>query len=134
MRCSLGYFHFNRKGNSMITFIWYPKCSTCKKAKDWLEKNHITYKERHIVENHPNLEELRLWYSSNLYELKKYFNTSGNLYKEMNLKEKLPKMSEEEQLKLLSTNGMLVRRPIIISKKGILIGFKEKEWTEFFSK
>lgn len=116
----------------MITFIWYPKCSTCKKAKDWLDKHHITYIERHIVEENPDLEELRLWHSNSSYELKKFFNTSGNLYKEMNLKEKLPTMTENEQLKLLSTNGMLVRRPLIITEEGILIGFKEKEWNEFF--
>lgn len=116
----------------MITFIWYPKCSTCKKAKEWLEEHHITYVERHIVENPPTFEELSLWYQNNVYELKRFFNTSGNLYKEMNLKDKLPKMTEEEQLKLLSTSGMLVRRPLVIAEQGILIGFKEKEWDEFF--
>ena len=134
MYCSLDYFYFNGKGNHMITFIWYPKCSTCKKAKDWLDKHHITYVERHIVKNHPNLEELRLWIFNNSYKVKQFFNTSGILYREMNLKEKLSNMTEDEQLELLSTNGMLVRRPLIISERGILIGFKEKEWNDFFSK
>ena len=118
----------------MITLILYPKCSTCQKAKEWLKKHDIVFTERHIVENRPNLEELRLWYRNNSYELKRFFNTSGNLYKEMNLKDKLPEMSEEDQLELLSTNGMLVRRPLVIAENGILIGFKEKEWDEFFSK
>lgn len=118
----------------MITFIWYPKCSTCKKAKEWLEKHHIVYKERHIVENHPTFEELYLWYHDNSYSLKKFFNTSGNLYKELKLKDRLSNMTEQEQLELLSTNGMLVRRPIVVTERGILIGFHEKEWTEFFSK
>lgn len=118
----------------MITFIWYPKCSTCQKAKKWLDQNHIAYIERHIVENRPTLEELCSWYQDNSYPLKKFFNTSGNLYKEMNLKEKLLKITEQEQLELLSTNGMLVRRPIVVTEKGILIGFREQEWLDFFSK
>lgn len=118
----------------MITFIWYPKCSTCKKAKAWLDLNHIIYQERHMVEQHPSKEELKFWYQHNQYPLKQFFNTSGNMYKEMNLKEKLKTMPEEDQLTLLGTNGMLVRRPLIVSERGILIGFKEELWKEFFSK
>ena len=116
----------------MITFIWYPKCSTCQRAKKWLDEHQISYVERHIVEENPTLEELDLWFQNNHYPLKQYFNTSGNLFKELHLKEKLPEMSKIEQLTLLSTNGMLVRRPLVITNHGILIGFKEATWTEFF--
>ena len=112
----------------MVTLIWYPKCSTCKKAKNWLDEHKIIYMERHIVEEHPTKEELTSWYQNNSYELKKFFNTRGNLYKEMGLKNRILGMTEEQQLDLLSTNGMLIRRPLIISGQEILIGFKEKEW------
>ncbi len=118
----------------MITLIWYPKCSTCKRAKAWLDLNHIAYKERHIVEENPTKGELEEWYHNNDYPLKQYFNTSGNLYKEMNLKEKLPEMTEEEQISLLATNGMLVKRPLVIMESKILIGFKEPLWEAFFLK
>ena len=112
-----------------MLFICYPKCSTCKKAKKWLDEQHITYTERHIVEENPSYEELKEWYSKSGLPLKKFFNTSGLLYKEMQLKDKLPAMSEEEQLALLSTNGMLVKRPLAIKDDMVLVGFKEAEWT-----
>jgi arsenate reductase len=112
----------------MITFINYPKCTTCQKAKKWLDDKGISYEDRHIKEYNPTYEELKEWYERSGLPLKKFFNTSGLLYKELQLKDKLPEMSEEEQLKLLSTNGMLVKRPLIVAENFILIGFKEKEW------
>ncbi len=111
-----------------MQFICYPKCSTCQKAKKWLESNHLEFTERHIVEENPSYEELKEWYAESGLPLKKFFNTSGMLYKEMQLKDKLPAMSEEEQLKLLATNGMLVKRPLIVNGNTILTGFKEAEW------
>lgn len=111
-------------------FLWYPKCSTCKKAKKWLDENNIKYKERHIVEQNPSKEELFKWVKQSGYEIKKFFNTSGMKYKELNLKEKLINMTDEEKIELLSTDGMLVKRPLLITDKYILIGFKEKEWKE----
>jgi arsenate reductase len=115
---------------SKILFIEYPKCSTCQKAKKWLDDNHIEYEDRHIKENNPTFDELKEWYSRSGMELKKFFNTSGLLYKSMGLKDRLPQMSEDGQLKLLSTDGMLVKRPLIISDSVILTGFREKEWAE----
>lgn len=111
-----------------MQFICYPKCSTCHKARKWLEANHLEFTERHIVEENPSYEELKEWYAESGLPLKKFFNTSGMLYKEMQLKDKLPTMSEEEQLKLLATNGMLVKRPLIVNGNIILTGFKETEW------
>lgn len=111
-----------------MLFIWYPKCSTCQKAKKWLDEHNLKYTERHIVENNPSYEELKAWYEKSGYALKKFFNTSGLLYKEMELKNKLPSMSEEEQLKLLATNGMLGKRPIIVDGEKVFVGFKESEW------
>ena len=111
-----------------MQFICYPKCSTCQKARKWLEANHLEFTERHIVEENPSYEELKEWYAESGLPLKKFFNTSGMLYKEMQLKAKLPTMSEEEQLKLLATNGMLVKRPLIVNGNIILTGFKEAEW------
>ena len=111
-----------------MQFICYPKCSTCQKARKWLEANHLEFTERHIVEDNPSYEELKKWYAESGLPLKKFFNTSGMLYKEMQLKDKLPAMSEEEQLKLLATNGMLVKRPLIVNGNMILTGFKEAEW------
>ena len=111
-----------------MQFICYPKCSTCQKARKWLESNHLEFTERHIVEENPSYEELKKWYAESGLPLKKFFNTSGMLYKEMQLKDKLPAMSEEEQLKLLATNGMLVKRPLIVNGNMILTGFKEAEW------
>lgn len=113
-----------------ILFLEYPSCSTCKKAKQWLDANQIVYTDRHIKEQNPTKEELSLWYQRSGLPLKKFFNTSGLLYKSMGLKDKLPTMSEEEQLSLLATDGMLIKRPLIISDSFILIGFKESEWAE----
>ncbi|MEE1027938.1 MAG: arsenate reductase family protein [Agathobacter sp.] len=113
-----------------MLFICYPKCSTCQKAKKWLEANNIEYKERHIVEDNPTYEELKDWHSKSGLPLKKFFNTSGLLYKEMKLKDKLPAMSEEEQLKLLASNGMLVKRPLLVNGDTVLVGFKEADWAE----
>lgn len=112
----------------MVLFIAYPKCSTCIKAKKWLDDNGVEYIERHIKENNPTYDELSKWYAESGLALKKFFNTSGLLYKSMGLKDKLVTMSEEEQLKLLSTDGMLVKRPLIIADGFVLTGFKEKEW------
>ena len=114
-----------------MKFICYPKCSTCQKAKKWLDEQGVEYIERHIVENNPTYDELKEWYTKSGLPLKKFFNTSGLLYKEMNLKDKLPTMSEDEQLKLLATNGMLVKRPLVVKEDLVLVGFRETEWTEF---
>ena len=113
-----------------MLFIHYPKCTTCQKAKKWLDEHKIIYTERHIVENNPTYEELKEWHEKSGLPLKKFFNTSGLLYKELQLKDKLVEMSEEEQLKLLATNGMLVKRPLVIADDKVLIGFKEAEWKE----
>ncbi len=109
-------------------FIQYPKCSTCKKAKKWLEDNNINFKSRNIVEDKPTKEELKKWIKDSGYEIKKFFNTSGLKYKELNLKEKLNLMSDEEKINLLSSDGMLVKRPVLITKNKVLLGFKENEW------
>lgn len=111
-----------------MLFIHYPKCTTCKKAKKYLDDNNIKYEERDIKNNNPTYEELSNWYKISDLPLKKFFNTSGILYKELNLKEKLNSMSEEEQLKLLSSNGMLVKRPVLINNNQVLVGFKEDEY------
>lgn len=113
-----------------MLFIEYPKCSTCQKAKKWLDENGFQYQDRHIKEQNPTLEELKEWYEKSGLPLKRFFNTSGLLYKSMNLKDKLPSMSEEEQLALLASDGMLVKRPIIVCDNLILTGFREKEWEE----
>ena len=113
-----------------MIFICYPKCSTCQKAKKWLDEHDIVYNERHIVEENPTYDELMEWHKKSGLPLKRFFNTSGLLYKEMKLKDKLSEMSEEEQLKLLATNGMLVKRPIVVGDDMVLVGFKEAEWTE----
>lgn len=111
-----------------MLFLCYPKCSTCQKAKKWLDDHQIEYTERHIAENHPTYEELSAWYRKSGLPLKKFFNTSGMIYKEMKLKDKLPLMNEDEQLKLLATNGMLVKRPMAVTEDQILVGFKIAEW------
>ena len=113
-----------------VLFLEYPSCSTCKKAKAWLDAHQISYTDRHIKENNPTKEELTLWYKRSGLPLKKFFNTSGLLYKSMTLKDKLPTMTEEDQLALLATDGMLVKRPIIVADSFILVGFNEKEWDE----
>ncbi len=114
----------------MVKFICYPKCTTCQKAKKWLDDNKIVYELRDIKEENPSFEELTAWYKMSRLPLKKFFNTSGLLYKSMELKDKLPTMSEEEQLKLLATDGMLVKRPLVIDENFVLVGFKESEWSE----
>ena len=112
-----------------MLFLEYPPCSTCKKAKKWLDEHNVTYTARHIKDNNPTYEELKRWLEISGLPVRKFFNTSGLLYKSLNLKEKLPSMSTEEQLRLLSTDGMLVKRPIIVTDDGkVLTGFKETEW------
>ena len=114
-----------------MLFLYYPPCSTCKKAKQWLDDHGISYTARHIKEENPTYQELASWYSISGMPLKKFFNTSGLQYKALQLKDKLPGMCEEEQLRLLAADGMLVKRPIIVTENGtVLTGFKEKEWTE----
>lgn len=112
----------------MVEFICYPKCTTCQKTKKWLDDNKIEYKLRDIKEDSPSFEELLEWYKRSELPLKKFFNTSGLLYKSMALKDKLSTMSQEEQLKLLATDGMLVKRPLVIGDDFVLVGFKESEW------
>lgn len=114
--------------NKVIKFICYPKCTTCKKAKSWLDDNNIEYELRDIKLNNPTLEELTAWYKLSGLPLKRFFNTSGLLYKSLDLKNKLPEMNEEEMLKLLVTDGMLVKRPLLIGDDFVLVGFKETEW------
>ena len=109
-------------------FIQYPKCSTCQKAKKWLEQNNIEFIERNIVTETPTTDELSKWIQQSNQEIKKWFNTSGLKYKELNLKEKLVKMNDKEKIELLASNGMLIKRPLLISHKGIFIGFKEENW------
>ena len=111
-----------------MLFLQYPPCSTCQKAKKWLDEHGISYTDRHIKQDNPTYEELKLWHSISGLPLKKFFNTSGLLYKSLNLKEKLPTMTEEEQLRLLASDGMLVKRPLIVKGETVLTGFPEKEW------
>lgn len=117
-----------------IIFIEYQKCSTCQKAKKWLESNNIEFEDRHIVEETPTIKELQKWIPTSNKEIKNWFNTSGLKYKSLNLKEKLQTMTEEEKIELLASDGMLIKRPLIISNDKILIGFKEQEWKEYFNK
>lgn len=114
----------------MLKFICYPKCTTCQRAKKWLDDNKIKYELRDIKLDNPTLEELTEWYKKSGLPIKKFFNTSGLLYKSLDLKNKLPEMSEDEMLKLLATDGMLVKRPLLISDDYVLVGFKETEWEE----
>lgn len=111
-----------------MLFIQYPPCSTCRKAKAWLDENGIAYTDRHIKEQNPTYEELKTWHEKSGLPLKRFFNTSGLLYKSMELKEKLPAMSEEEQLRLLASDGMLVKRPLLVTEDRVLVGFKEADW------
>ena len=111
-----------------MLFLEYPPCSTCKKARAWLDEHGVSYTARHIKEENPTYEELKLWYERSGLELKKFFNTSGLLYKSLNLKEKLPAMSVEEQLRLLATDGMLVKRPLVVLEDKVLTGFREADW------
>ena len=112
----------------MIIFIEYPKCTTCQKAKKWLDENGIEYVDRHIKEENPTFDELSEWFKKSGLPLKKFFNTSGLLYKSMGLKDKLVSMSEDEQLRLLASDGMLVKRPLIIAENNVFAGFKPEEW------
>lgn len=112
-----------------MLFIEYPKCSTCKRAKKYLEDRGIAFQDRHIVEENPTEEELTKWIEMSGLPVKKFFNTSGMKYKELGLKDRLPDMSQEEQIRLLASDGMLVKRPLLIDGDRILVGFKEKDWT-----
>ena len=109
-------------------FIQYPKCSTCQKAKKWLETNNIEFQDRNIITETPTIQELNKWITKSGKDIKKWFNTSGLKYKELNLKEKLNNMTDEEKIQLLASNGMLIKRPILISDKGVFVGFKEEQW------
>ncbi|MGN0409523.1 MAG: arsenate reductase family protein [Candidatus Fimousia sp.] len=113
-----------------VLFVEYPKCSTCKKAKKWLQDHSVKFEDRHIVEENPTQEELKEWHKKSGLPLKRFFNTSGMIYRQEGLKDKLPTMSEEEQYALLATNGMLVKRPLIIGEDFVLVGFKEADWSE----
>lgn len=114
-----------------LTFIQYPKCGTCRKAAKWLKENNVDVNNRHIIENNPNAQELSKWIEWSGLPVKKFFNTSGNLYKELNLKEKVNTASLEELIALLASNGMLVKRPIIVGDKLVIVGFNEEEWTKW---
>ena len=111
-----------------MLFLEYPPCTTCKKAKNWLDDNGVSYEARHIKENNPTYEELKAWYEKSGLPLKKFFNTSGIQYRALELKDKLPAMTEEEQLRLLATDGMLVKRPLVVTETTVLTGFKAEEW------
>ena len=111
-----------------MLFIEYPKCTTCKKAKKWLDEHQVSYEDRHIVEDNPKAEELREWIAKSGLPIKRFFNTSGMKYRDLGLKDRLPEMSEEEQTELLATDGMLVKRPLVIGEDFVLVGFKEEQW------
>ena len=113
-----------------MLFIEYPKCSTCRKAKKWLDDHGVAYTDRHIKENNPTYEELKEWSARSGLPLKRFFNTSGQLYRSLQLKDRLPSMSEDEQLRLLASDGMLVKRPLAVTDSAVLTGFKEKEWEQ----
>ncbi len=113
-----------------MTFVCYPKCTTCQKAKKWLDENGVSYELRDIKTENPSAQELEQWYRRSGLPLKKFFNTSGLLYKSMELKDKLPNMTEEEMLHLLATDGMLVKRPLLVGEETVLVGFKEAEWAQ----
>lgn len=113
-----------------MLFLEYPPCSTCRKAKAWLDSHDVAYTARHIKDENPTYEELKDWHAKRGLPLKKFFNTSGQLYKSMQLKDRLPGMSEDEQLHLLAEDGMLVKRPILVDGEKVLVGFRENEWAE----
>lgn len=115
-------------------FLEYPACGTCRKAKKWLDEQKVEYSDRHIVDNCPTKEELKTWFEKSGLPLRKFFNTSGLLYKSMQLKEKLDEMSEEEQLKLLASNGKLIKRPLVIGEDFVFVGFKPEEWKKILLK
>ena len=114
----------------MLEFICYPRCTTCQKAKKWLQAHDVAFEDRHIVEQNPTEEELKSWIARSGLEMKKFFNTSGLKYKELGLKDKLPAMSDEEKIQLLASDGMIVKRPIVVTDEKILVGFKESQWEE----
>ena len=119
------------KGSKKMNKVYcYPRCTTCKKAVKWLEENGIDYEYKHIVEETPSKEDIKKYYKESGLPLKRFFNTSGNVYKELNLKEKLTEMSEDEQFELLASNGMVLKRPLLVGKDFVLVGFKEAEWIE----
>ena len=111
-----------------MLFIEYPKCTTCKRAKKWLDEHQVSYEERHIVEDNPKAEELKKWITKSGLPIKRFFNTSGMKYRDLGLKDRLPEMTEEEQIELLATDGMLVKRPLVIGDDFVLVGFKEEQW------
>ena len=111
-----------------MLFVHYPKCSTCKKAMNWLDEHNVEFDQRHIVEENPTIDELRLWHKMSDLPLRRFFNTSGMLYRDMGLKDKLPNMSEDEMYELLASNSMLVKRPLLVLDDTVPVGFKEKEW------
>lgn len=117
-----------------MLFVEYPKCSTCQKAKKWLDQHQVPYTDRHIAEENPTAAELKEWYERSGLELKRFFNTSGRLYKEMGLKDRLSQMTDQEKIELLASDGMLVKRPLIVEENFVLAGFKEKEWEEVLLK
>lgn len=117
-----------------MLFLNYPKCTTCKKAKKWLEEQEADFEDRNIKENKPGIDEIKLWHKASGLPLKKLFNTSGQLYRSMELKDKLDKMSDEEKYELLASDGMLVKRPILVTEDAALFGFKESEWEKALSK
>ena len=117
-----------------MLFLEYPSCTTCKKAKAWLQSKGLEFTARHIKEENPTAEELSGWQEKSGLELKKFFNTSGLVYKDLGLKDKLPGLSREEQLDLLASNGMLVKRPIVVTEDAVLVGFKEKDWEKLLQK
>lgn len=116
-----------------ILFVEYPKCSTCRKAKKWLEDHNVAFIDRHIVENNPTKDELMQWHKKSGLPLKRFFNTSGMIYREQGLKDKIPTMTEEEQYELLAGNGMIVKRPIVVGEDFVLVGFKEADWEKQFA-
>lgn len=111
-----------------MLFLWYPKCSTCKKAKSWLDVHGVAYEMRHIVEERPTVDELKLWHASSGLPLRRFFNTSGMRYRELHLKDRLPNMSEDEMYDLLASDGMLVKRPLLVLDDAVLVGFRENDW------
>ena len=117
-----------------MLFVHYPKCSTCRKAMKWLDDRNVEFDQRDIVADNPTADELRLWHKSSDLPLRRFFNTSGVLYREMGLKDKLPAMSRQEQLTLLASDGMLVKRPILVTDDTVLVGFREKEWEKLLKK
>lgn len=116
-----------------ILFVEYPKCSTCQKAKKWLDANGVSYEERHIKEQNPNVQELKEWHEKSGIDIKKFFNTSGMVYKQLQLKDKLPEMTLDEKYRVLATDGMLIKRPLLVTEKTVLTGFKEAEWQNALS-